>query len=100
METITDLIRDVPIPKMVKIRQNFDRTHIPEAELAGVVTRELDREEIGGKILPGQKIRHHLRQPWNYPLCRHGAGNGGFCQIQRCRAVYCGLHGQPRWCYR
>ena len=29
METITDLIRDVPIPKMVKIRQNFDRTHIP-----------------------------------------------------------------------
>lgn len=56
METITDLIRDVPIPKMVKIRQNFDRTHIPESELAGVVTRELDREEIGGKILPGQKI--------------------------------------------
>ncbi|WP_308540843.1 DUF362 domain-containing protein [uncultured Oscillibacter sp.] len=56
METITDLIRDVPIPKMVKIRQNFDRTHIPETELAGVVTRELDREEIGGKILPGQKI--------------------------------------------
>ena len=56
METITDLIRDVPIPKMVKIRQHFDRTHIPEAELAGVVTRELDREEIGGKILPGQKI--------------------------------------------
>ena len=55
METITDLIRDVPIPKMVKIRQNFDRTHIPETELAGVVTRELDREEIGGKILPGQK---------------------------------------------
>ena len=41
---------------MVKIRQNFDRTHIPETELAGVVTRELDREEIGGKILPGQKI--------------------------------------------
>lgn len=56
METITDLIRDVPIPKMVKICQNFDRTHIPETELAGVVTRELDREEIGGKILPGQKI--------------------------------------------
>ena len=53
---IRDRIRDVPIPKMVKIRQNFDRTHIPETELAGVVTRELDREEIGGKILPGQKI--------------------------------------------
>lgn len=55
METITDLIRDVPIPKMVKIRQNFDRTHIPETELAGVVTRELDREEIGERFCLGRK---------------------------------------------
>lgn len=84
METITDLIRDVPIPKMVKIRQNFDRTHIPETELAGVVTRELDREEIGGKILPGQKIAHHLRQPGHHPYAVMARANGGFCQIQRC----------------
>ena len=56
METITDLIKDTPIPKMVKIRQKFDSSHIPEAEIAGTVVRELDRPEIGGKILPGQKI--------------------------------------------
>ena len=56
METITELIQNVPVPKMVKIRQHFDDTHIPAEELAGIVTRELDRPEIGGKILPGQKI--------------------------------------------
>ncbi|WP_295582784.1 DUF362 domain-containing protein [uncultured Oscillibacter sp.] len=56
METITALIQDVPIPKMVRVRQNFDRSHIPTEELAAVVTRELDREELGGRILPGQKI--------------------------------------------
>ena len=56
METITDLIKDVPVPKMVKIRQNFDRTHIPTEKLPELVTQELDRDEIGGKIKPGQKI--------------------------------------------
>ena len=56
METITDLIKDVPIPRMVRIRQNFDKSHIPAEDLAPTVTRELDRPEIGGRILPGQKI--------------------------------------------
>jgi hypothetical protein len=56
METITDLIKDVPVPRMVRVRQNFDKTHIPVEELAATVTRELDREEIGGKIQPGQRI--------------------------------------------
>ena len=56
METITNLIKDTPIPKMVKVRQNFDKTCIPESDIPGIITRELDRPEIGGKILPGQKI--------------------------------------------
>lgn len=56
METITDLIKNTPIPKMVKIREVYDNSHIPEEEIAATVTRELDRPEIGGKILPGQKI--------------------------------------------
>ena len=53
METITNLIKDTPIPKMVKVRQNFDKTCIPESDIPGIITRELDRPEIGGKILPG-----------------------------------------------
>lgn len=56
METITDLIKNQPIPKMVRIRQNFDRSHIPVEEIASTVQRELDREDLGGKIKPGMKI--------------------------------------------
>lgn len=96
METITDLIRDVPIPKMVKIRQNFDRTHIPEAELAGVVTRELDREEIGGKILPGQKIAITCGSRGITHYAVMARAMGGFCQIQRCEpyiVASMGSHG-------
>ena len=33
METITDLIKNQPIPQMVRIRQNFDRTHIPVEDI-------------------------------------------------------------------
>ena len=29
METITDLIKGVSVPRMVKIREVFDDTHIP-----------------------------------------------------------------------
>lgn len=56
METITNLIKDTPIPKMVRVRQNFDKTCIPESDIPSIILRELDRPEIGGKILPGQKI--------------------------------------------
>lgn len=56
METITDLIKNQPVPKMVRIRQNFDRTHIPVEEIAATVRKELDREDLGGKIQPGMKI--------------------------------------------
>ena len=56
METITDLIKDTPIPRMVKVRQNFDKTCIPEENIPGVITKELDRPEIGGKIKPGQSL--------------------------------------------
>lgn len=56
METITDLIKNQPIPKMVRIRQNFDRAHIPVEDIPETVRKELDREDLGGKIQPGMKI--------------------------------------------
>ena len=56
METITDLIKNQPIPNHVCIRQNFDRSHIPVEDIAATVQRELDREDLGGKIKPGMKI--------------------------------------------
>ncbi len=56
MKVITDLIKNVPVPKMVKIREVFDSTHIPEEEIAGTVEKELFREALGGQIKPGMKI--------------------------------------------
>ena len=56
METITDLIKNQPIPKMVRVRQNFDRSHIPVEDIAATVRKELDREDLGGRIKPGMKI--------------------------------------------
>lgn len=56
MKVITDLIKNVPIPKMVRIREKFDDTHIPEEKIAETVHDELSREALGGQIKPGMKI--------------------------------------------
>ena len=56
METITDLIKDVPVPKMVKIREVFDSTHIPEDQIAETVQKELSREALASRIKPGMRI--------------------------------------------
>jgi hypothetical protein len=56
MKTITNLIQNVPIPRMVRVRENFDRTCIPDREIPAVIHRELDRKELGGRIRPGMKI--------------------------------------------
>ena len=56
METITDLIKDVPIPKFVRIRENYDHSHIEASEIPGIISRELGRDAISGKIQPGQRI--------------------------------------------
>ena len=56
METITDLIKHVPIPRMVKIRQSFDKTHIPDEDIPAVLQKELARDALGGQIRPGMRI--------------------------------------------
>ena len=56
MQVVTDLIKDVPIPKMFRVRQNFDRTCIPDSEIPGRIRAELSREALGGRIQPGMRI--------------------------------------------
>ncbi len=56
MNVVTDLISGIPIPRMIKVRQIYDRTHIPEKEIPGVIRRELCREEIFGKLKPGMRV--------------------------------------------
>ena len=53
METITDLIKGVSVPRMVKIREVFDDTHIPVNMIADMVNAELSREALGGQVKPG-----------------------------------------------
>ena len=56
MKTITDLIKNVPVPKMVKIREVFDNSHIAEEDIADTVQKELSRDALGGQIKPGMRI--------------------------------------------
>ena len=53
---ITRLCNDTKLPKMVKIRQNFDPPHIDPADIPAVVRAQLDRPEITGQIKPGMSI--------------------------------------------
>ena len=56
METITDLIKGVSVPRMEKIREVFDDTHIPVNMIADMVNAELSREALGGQVKPGMRI--------------------------------------------
>ena len=109
METITNLIKDTPIPKMVKVRQNFDKTCIPESDIPGIITRELDRPEIGGKIQPGQKIaitcgsrgiNHNAVMARAIVDFVKSKGAEPYIVALRCRAVSRAGYGQPRRRYR
>ncbi len=54
MGIIQDLVKDIPVPKMVKVRQKFDNQKIDD--LAAVFKKEFEREVIRQKIKPGMSI--------------------------------------------
>lgn len=54
MKTVTDLICHVPIPKMVRVRQRFDPTCIPDGEIPGVIRQEM--KKLSHRIQPGMRI--------------------------------------------
>ena len=54
MDVITQLLKDVPIPRMVKVRQNFDDKKIQD--VAGAVWEQLKRPEIADTVRPGMTI--------------------------------------------
>ncbi len=53
---VSELLRNVPIPKMFHAVQKFDRTHIDLRDIAETVERELSRPEISVKIVPGMSV--------------------------------------------
>lgn len=54
MDIIRELVKDIPIPKMAKIKQRFDSTQIND--LTAALQPLLQREEIKSKVKPGMEI--------------------------------------------
>lgn len=53
-DNIRKLLADIPLPRMVKVRQHFERDEIED--VAGTLRGKLAREEIAGRIRPGMRI--------------------------------------------
>lgn len=54
MKTVTDLVKNVPLPPMYRVRERFDDTRIPDDALIPTLRRELDR--LSDRIRPGMRI--------------------------------------------
>jgi hypothetical protein len=54
MGILQDLLKDIPLPKMVKVKQHFDDTKIEN--VTEVVTEKLKRDAIQQKVKPGMEI--------------------------------------------
>lgn len=54
MSVVNDIIKDIPLPNMVKVRQEFDRTRLEN--VAAEVRKSLERREILGNLRPGMTV--------------------------------------------
>lgn len=53
---VSELLRDIPIPKMFHAQQVFPADRITAEEIPGVVERELSQEAFASMIKPGMRI--------------------------------------------
>jgi hypothetical protein len=53
---ISRLCAEVPLPKMIKVRQLFDRGRIETADIPSAVLREISLSELGDPVKPGMRI--------------------------------------------
>lgn len=53
---VEGLARATPLPKMVRVRQKFDRSHIEPGLIEHVAMEELEKSGIRKKICPGNRI--------------------------------------------
>ncbi len=54
MGILQDLLKDIPVPKMVKVKQKFDSTKIEDLERA--LYEKLQQKSIRSKVKPGMEI--------------------------------------------
>lgn len=53
---VSALLKDVYLPRMVKIHQNFDASKIAKEDIPGVIFKELGAPKFDGTIKPGMRI--------------------------------------------
>jgi hypothetical protein len=53
---ISQLCGELELPRMFKVRQLFDRGHIPAADIPRAAAAELSRPELGDPVKPGKRI--------------------------------------------
>ncbi len=56
MGTVSDLLRGTPIPRMINVRQEFERPRIDVEKIPAIVHEQLMQESIRVKIRPGMRI--------------------------------------------
>ena len=56
MQVVSDLLKDIRIPKMIRVRQCFDDSCIADDDIAAVIRSQLDRPEFTESIHPGMRI--------------------------------------------
>lgn len=54
--SISNLLKDIPIPKMFRAEQSFKKDRIEPEQIPGVVREQLSRPEISSRIQPGMNI--------------------------------------------
>ncbi len=54
MDVIQELLRGIPLPRMIKVRQSFPAPRLED--VAGTLRLELAREEISRRVRPGMKV--------------------------------------------
>lgn len=54
MGSVSELLRDIPLPRMTPVRQHFDREKL--ADIPGALRKELERDEVISRIRPGMRI--------------------------------------------
>lgn len=55
-DKLSKLVADVRIPRFVRVRQKFSEACIPAEQVAEVLIKQLEREEIAARIQPGMRV--------------------------------------------
>ncbi len=53
---VSELLKDIPIPRMFHARQTFDKEHIEPYQIRDIVFNELSQEVFAERIKPGMRI--------------------------------------------